>query len=114
MQIIFLKKYIYFTFKDQNLEENLTTVTESLKKLDAVHQCFNGQSLKLAELDCCSDCIQSLRERNSERKDGKKFKNFIENLKNLFKDEKLGQTKVCFLIEKIGIAETPVRSTKIS
>ena len=26
-----------------------------------------------AELDCCSDCIQSLRERNSERYDGKKI-----------------------------------------
>ena len=46
------------------------------------HQCFGGRLLKAAELDCCSDCIQSLRGRNYEKYDGKKFSKFIENLKN--------------------------------
>ena len=35
------------------------------------HQCFGGQSLKAAELDCCSDCIYILRERNFKRYDRK-------------------------------------------
>ena len=41
------------------------------------HQCFGGRLLKAAELNCCSDCIQSLRETNSERYDEKNSKNSL-------------------------------------
>ena len=42
-----------------------------------LHQCFGGRLLKAAELDCCSDCIHSIREINSERYDGKNLKKKI-------------------------------------
>ena len=63
------------------------TLSDGTPPIIGRDQCFGGQSLtvKAAELDGCSDCIQSLiRERNSEIYDGKKFKRFIENLKNVF------------------------------
>ena len=37
------------------------------------HQCLGSRSIKAAELDCCSDCIQSLRQRNLERYDEQKL-----------------------------------------
>ena len=39
-------------------------------------QCFGGQSLKAAKLDCCSDCMYSLRESYSKNFSGKKVLNW--------------------------------------
>ena len=78
------------------------------------HQCFGGRSLKAAELDCCSDCIYSLRERNSERFKEKGSITSFKAWRNIFEAKKLSQTKEAWLIGIIVSGETLVQSTKIS
>ena len=75
---------------------------------------FGGRSLEAVELDCCSDCIYSLRERNSELYDGKSSKNSLKTWRRKNLSLILSQTKVGWVIAHIGSAETLVRSTKIS
>ena len=56
------------------VSDGLWKMSNDLKKvLDglSMHQCFEGRSLQAAELDCCNDCIYSIREINSEIYNGK-------------------------------------------